>query len=57
MMLPQHEAIVDRGLSALPLTSRDEAQKYIADRLRPIRDVVDSDVRAAVGAALAKYTH
>ena len=54
-MTEHHEVIVGRGLSALPLALREDAQKYIADRLRPIRDVVDSDVRAAVGAALAKY--
>ena len=52
---PEQEAIVGRGLSMLPLDCRDDAQKYVQDRLRPVRDIRDSDVRSAVGAAVAKY--
>jgi hypothetical protein len=49
------EAIIGRGLSALPLALRDEAQKYIADRLRPIRELTDADVRHAICAALQRH--
>jgi hypothetical protein len=50
-----HTAIVARGLSQLPLADRDCAVAYVESILRPIREVRDSDVRHAVGAALVKY--
>ena len=51
----EHEQIVARGISALPLTDRDRAVAYVHSILRPLREVVDSDVRHAVGAAVTKY--
>lgn len=50
-----HELIISRGLSRLPAQAHDDARRYIESRLRPIRQIVDSDVRAAVGAAVVKY--
>ena len=51
----KHQEIVGRGLSALPLSARDDALHYIESRLRPILEITDSDVRSAVGGAIAKY--
>ena len=49
------EQILARGISQLPLADRDRAIAHVASVLRPLREVADSDVRHAVGAALQRY--
>jgi hypothetical protein len=45
--------LIDR--LALRATQPQEYCKHIADVLRPIRRIVDTDIRYAIAGALAKY--
>ncbi len=51
----QHEAIVTRALVNVPPDTHDAIRKYVADRLRPIRETTEADVRHVVCAAIVKY--
>ena len=50
-----HEQIVGRGISHIPLGLREAALHYIDSRLRAIREIESTDVRAAVAAAIQRY--
>ena len=47
--------IIARGLALVPINSVEDAISYVELKLRPLREVADSDVRAATAAAVARY--
>ena len=52
---PEMLAHVEDTARRIPEGERDDFFRQVADRLRPICDLRDSDVRHACGAALARY--
>lgn len=48
----QQRVLVSYALTGLSVYQRDEAEKYIADVLRPKREIADTDVNHAIAAAL-----
>lgn len=51
----RHAHLVEKGLQRLPDCARDDARKYILDRLRPILNLKDHQIYSALGAAVDRF--